>query len=109
MDYAIKRYKQTKTLIGTTSTAKHNILIPTHTDTQLCIHAHTHSHTYLLFLQGTRERKKSQTHITLKRLFSRVCPPVLIQASLLAEGLAALRALVWLLLESVKRDHHECE
>lgn len=67
MDYAIKRYKQTKTLIGTTSTSKHNILTPTHTDTQMCMHAQTYLHTYLLFLQGTRERKKKpNSHHTEK-------------------------------------------
>lgn len=38
------------------------------------------------------------THITLERLLSGVGPHVLIQASLLAEGLVALAALVRLLL-----------
>lgn len=52
---------------------------------------------HLVSDQHFLQAKCQVTNITLKRLFSRVCPPVLIQASLLAEGLAALRALVWLL------------
>jgi hypothetical protein len=36
-------------------------------------------------------------------------PLVFIKAPLLAEGLAALWALVWLLLQVIRRDHKECE
>lgn len=50
------------------------------------------------------EGKGSSTHITLKRLLPGVSPLVLVQAPFLAEGFAALRALVWLFLESMERD-----
>lgn len=52
---------------------------------------------HLVSDQHFLQAKSQVTNVTLKRLFSRVRPLVLIQASLLAEGLAALWALVWLL------------
>lgn len=42
------------------------------------------------------------THVALERLLSGVRPPVLLQAALLAEGLAALRARVRLLLQATE-------
>jgi hypothetical protein len=36
------------------------------------------------------KKRRFPTHVTLKRLFSCVCPLVFIEAPLLAEGLAAL-------------------
>lgn len=51
-----------------------------------CYHKHTHTDTLPI------------THITLEGLLSGVGPHVLVQASLLAEGLVALAALVRLFL-----------
>lgn len=45
---------------------------------------------HLVSDQHFLQAKSQVTNVTLKRLFSRVRPLVLIQASLLAEGLAAL-------------------
>lgn len=61
------------------------------------------SHT-LMLLVDMGEGKGSSTHIALKRLLPGVSPLVLVQAPFLAEGFAALRALVWLFLESMERD-----
>ena len=60
---------------------------------------------YLLSLEvtGGPQEAGRHTHVALERLLPGVCPRVLVQAALLAEGLAALWALVWLLLQSGKR------
>lgn len=57
--------------------------------------------------QNTREEKENSTHVTLKRLLSCVRSLVFIEAPLLAEGLAALWALVGLLLQARGREHQE--
>ena len=60
---------------------------------------------YLLSLEvtGGRQEAGKHTHVALERLLPGMRPRVLVQAALLAEGLAALWALVGLLLQSGKR------
>lgn len=52
---------------------------------------------HLVSDQHFLQAKSQVTHVTLERLLPRVRPPVLVQAALLAEGLAAVGALVRLL------------
>lgn len=68
----------------------------THTDVYTHTDTHTHSGMHTC-RTGTGRRRR--THVALEGLLPGVRPPVLVQAALLAEGLAAVRALVGLLLQ----------